>query len=78
MYSYENIINESIFANGLSCGQNIRFFITSVTTGANVPVGIKGKVILQNSGFLGQPMCFEEIHGIRADAAFLENAYPTS
>jgi hypothetical protein len=74
-HSYKNITNQPIFANGLFCDQQIRFFNTSLTTGNDAPIGIKGNVTLKSTDVLGAPMSFAGVYGIKADTAFIENNF---
>lgn len=50
------------------------FFNTTLSTGENAPVGIKGDILVK-APFL-EPMkdrAFKNVYGIKVDVAFLEN-----
>jgi hypothetical protein len=69
------VTNQPSFGNGSSCDNMIRFFNTSITTGNNAPVPIKGHVKLASADVLPEPTTFRGVYGFKADTAFIENNY---
>ena len=63
-----------MFANGTTCDNMIRFFNTTISTGNQAPVGVRGNVTAQVPGRLGTSS-FEGVYGIKVDTAFIENNY---
>ena len=64
--------NQPSFGNGTSCLSQQNFFNTTLSTGPNAPVGIKGDVTVQ-APYLPTRSVFRDVWGIKVDVAFLEN-----
>jgi hypothetical protein len=85
---YKNITNQPIFTKGDTCDNQITLFVylfspkpfltsgsfnTTLTTGNNIPVGIRGKVSILPPYF-PEPGCdFNNVYGVKVDVAFVEN-----
>jgi hypothetical protein len=73
MVCWRNVTNLPSFANGLTCDEMVRYFNTSVSTGENAPVFVKGRVEAKTN-LLGERR-WEGLFGVRTDSAFVENNY---
>ncbi|KFZ18836.1 hypothetical protein V501_00990 [Pseudogymnoascus sp. VKM F-4519 (FW-2642)] len=69
---YVNVTNQPIFADGVKCDQQITFFNTTLSTGANSPVGIIGDISI-SAPYLPSDSTFRNVFGLKLDVAFLEN-----
>lgn len=70
--SYVNVTNQPIFADGVKCDQQITFFNTTLSTGANAPVGIIGDISI-SAPYLPSDSTFRNVFGLKLDVAFIEN-----
>jgi hypothetical protein len=69
-----NVTNQIVFANASSCDNMIRIFNTSLTTGANQPTFVKGRVKSNLGPFVGETD-FTNVYALQASTAFIENNY---
>lgn len=74
MNSYKNITNQPIFTDGLTCDNQINLFNSSLSTGKNAPIGIRGKIKIASPYFPVEDCAFDDVFGIKVDVAFVE--YP--
>jgi hypothetical protein len=72
IYSYVNVTNQTVFADGLKCDQQVTLYNSSVSTGKNTPVGVKGDIFVA-APYLPTDSYFEGVHGLKVDIAFIEN-----
>ncbi|KAF8863394.1 hypothetical protein BDZ45DRAFT_722507 [Acephala macrosclerotiorum] len=71
---FKNVTNQPIFTDGLTCDNQITLFNTSLSTGKNDPVGIRGKINIMAPYFPeGDCEAFDDVYGIKVDIAFIEN-----
>jgi len=68
---YVNVTNQPIMTNGDVCDNQIFFYNTTLSNGANAPRGVKGSVAL-SAPLLPEDTTFNDVFGIRVDTAFLE------
>ncbi|KFY15484.1 hypothetical protein V492_01960 [Pseudogymnoascus sp. VKM F-4246] len=68
---YVNITNQPVFADGKTCLQQINLYNTSLSTGANAPVGLKGDIKVA-APYLPKDSSFKNVFGIKVDIAFIE------
>ncbi|OBT67574.1 hypothetical protein VE03_03833 [Pseudogymnoascus sp. 23342-1-I1] len=71
---YVNITNQPIFADGVKCDQQVTFFNTSLSTGANAPVGLIGDISI-SAPYLIEDRTFRNVFGVKVDVAFLERNF---
>lgn len=71
--SYKNVTNQPIFSDGVTCDKQINLFNTSLSTGKNAPVGIRGKIKIMLPYFPVEDSAFDEVYGIKLDITFVEN-----
>ncbi|KAF2802523.1 uncharacterized protein BDZ99DRAFT_551387 [Mytilinidion resinicola] len=71
---WRNVTNQPSFANGLTCDEMVRYFNTSVSTGENAPVPVRGRVEAKLQTFKGGKV-WKGVYGIRLDTSFVENNY---
>jgi hypothetical protein len=67
-----NVTNQPIFTNAVKCDQQITLFNTSVSTGKNAAVGVKGDIFVA-APYLPQDSYFQGVYGLKVDIAFIEN-----
>lgn len=70
--SYVNVTNQPMFGDGVKCNQQINFFNTTLSQGANAPVDIIGDITV-SAPYLLSNSIFKDVHGLKVDVAFLEN-----
>jgi hypothetical protein len=71
--SYVNVTNQPIFANAsLNCDRQITLYNSSVSTGKNAAVGVKGDIFVA-APYLPVDSFFPDVHGLKVDIAFIEN-----
>lgn len=70
--SYVNVTNQPIFADGLHCDQQISLYNTTLSTGANAPVGLIGDIAI-SAPYLPSDSIFRNVFGLKVDVAFIEN-----
>jgi hypothetical protein len=70
--SYVNVTNQPIFGNGVKCDQQITLFNTTLSQGANTPVGIVGDITV-SAPYLPSDSAFKDVYGLKVDIAFIEN-----
>merc|ERR1712169_115129 len=68
---YVSVTNQPIMTNGDVCDNQIFFYNTTLSNGANAPRGVKGSVAL-SAPLLPEDTTFNDVFGIRVDTAFLE------
>jgi hypothetical protein len=75
MEIFVNITNQPAFTNASNgCDNQIMMFNTTLSTGANAPVPIRGDVNIQAPFFLkNKDASFRGVSGIKVDVAFIEN-----
>ncbi|KUJ22343.1 uncharacterized protein LY89DRAFT_575724 [Mollisia scopiformis] len=72
--NFKNVTNQPIFTDGLTCDNQITLFNSSLSTGDNAPVGIRGKISIKAPYFPEEDCeAFEDVYGIKVDIAFVEN-----
>ncbi|CAG8980920.1 hypothetical protein HYALB_00003779 [Hymenoscyphus albidus] len=70
---YKNATNQPAFTNpAIGCDNQILFYNTTLSTGTNEPVHIKGDIGIAAPYFLGGAK-FKNVYGIKVDVAFIEN-----
>ncbi|OBT89193.1 hypothetical protein VE02_01667 [Pseudogymnoascus sp. 03VT05] len=69
---YVNVTNQPIFADAVKCDRQITFFNTTLSTGANAPVGIIGDISI-SAPYLPSDSTFRNVFGLKLDVAFIEN-----
>ena len=70
--SYVNVTNQPTFKDGLSCDNQLDLFNSTLSTGKNAPVGIRGEVMIK-APYIPSTTTFRDLHGIKVDIAFIEN-----
>lgn len=71
--SYKNITNQPYFSDGVTCDNQISLFNTTLSTGKNAPVGIRGRIKIVPPYFPVEDCAFDDVYGIKVDVAFLEH-----
>ncbi|KAI1078625.1 hypothetical protein F5B20DRAFT_581980 [Whalleya microplaca] len=71
----QNITNQPVFANMQACDYYRRLFNTSLTTGENAPVPVKGNVVADLEPF-GTAQSWNGVYGWRLTTPFLEAPVP--
>lgn len=64
--------NQPVFSNGQKCDQQITLYNSSVSTGKNAAVGIKGDIFVA-APYLPKDSYFDAVYGLKVDIAFIEN-----
>lgn len=67
----KNITNQPLFRDGLICSNLVTLFNTSLSTGANAPVGISGTVDIAHP-YLPNQTHFEGVKGYKVAVAIVE------
>ena len=72
---FKNITNQPMFGgNGLLCDNMIRFWNTTLSEGANAPIGLEGKIKL-SPPVVPSKSIFPGVQSLAATTAFIENNY---
>jgi len=66
------VTNQPTFADGLSCDNQINLFNTTLSTGENAPVGVRGEIMMK-APYIPTDTTFRAVYGIKVDIAFIEN-----
>jgi len=69
---YVNVTNQPTFTDGVSCDNQLTLFNTTLSTGENAPVGVRGEIMIK-APYIPSDTTFRYIHGIKVDLAFIEN-----
>ena len=69
--SYVNVTNQPVFADGVKCIRQINLFNTTLSTGANAPVGLIGDIKI-SAPYLPRDSTFNNVFGLKVDIAFIE------
>ncbi|RDL34585.1 uncharacterized protein BP5553_07713 [Venustampulla echinocandica] len=69
---FVNVTNQPAFTDALACDNQIFYYNTTLSQGANAPVTIKGDIKV-TAPYLPTTSTFKNVWGIKVDLAFLEN-----
>jgi hypothetical protein len=69
--SYKNVTNQPVFGDGLACHKQITLYNSTISQGANAPVGVRGEIAI-SAPYLPQGGVFKDVYGVKVDAAFIE------
>ncbi|KAH8676804.1 hypothetical protein BGZ60DRAFT_403461 [Tricladium varicosporioides] len=71
---FMNVTNQPFFSNGSKCDNQRFYYNTTLSTGVNAPVGVKGEVTIEAPYLQATKSSdFGDIYGFKVDAAFVEN-----
>ena len=72
-HSYVNVTNQPVFSNPAdNCDQQITLYNSSISTGKNDGVGVKGDIFVA-APYLPADSFFPDVYGLKVDIAFVEN-----